>query len=212
MGMWCSSNHFRTPTWASPSAPPPSRATPILGRLVGAGFVSVAGAMDCWGIAGGSWAKQGHVRKSAKSAGSDRRTADPFWFVARRRNSLRSQCYLCFVEWQASNSPTDDSCIAKVLRKCGLDVALVFRMALAMGEAYAGEDEQSAEDLGEAERFAEEDRGHGGGERALGEQADGSESRGKMAERVREEEIAAKLRDEAEAKDGPDCAAVWDAQ
>src|SRR5712692_3781336 len=36
--MWCSSNHFRTPMCASPIAPPPSRATPILGRGRGEGF------------------------------------------------------------------------------------------------------------------------------------------------------------------------------
>ena len=48
-----------------------------------------------------------------------------------------------------------------------LDVALVFGMALAVGEAYAGEDEEAAEDLCEGEGFGEEDRGHGGGERAL---------------------------------------------
>src|SRR6266436_1992599 len=36
--MWCSSNHFRTPMCARPRAPPPSRATPILGRGCGAEF------------------------------------------------------------------------------------------------------------------------------------------------------------------------------
>lgn len=36
-----------------------------------------------------------------------------------------------------------------------LNVALVFGMALAVGEGYAGEDEQAAEDLSEAEGFAE---------------------------------------------------------
>src|SRR5260370_4282356 len=30
--MWCSSNHLRTPMCARPKAPPPSSATPILGR------------------------------------------------------------------------------------------------------------------------------------------------------------------------------------
>src|ERR1700757_4758590 len=77
MGMWCSSNHFRTPTWASPSAPPPSRATPILGRVAGMGLASGVELMDCGGGAGGSCAKNGHVRQRAKSADSDRRTLDP---------------------------------------------------------------------------------------------------------------------------------------
>src|SRR5258708_30287093 len=85
-------------------------------------------------------------------------------------------------------------------------------MALAVGEAYASEDEQAAEDLGEAERFAEEDCGHGGRQRALREEADGRERSGKMAKSVGEEEIAAELGDEAETEDGPDGAAVRDAQ
>ena len=49
-----------------------------------------------------------------------------------------------------------------------LDVALVFGMALAVGEAYTGEDEDATEDLCEGEGFSEENRGHGGGEGALG--------------------------------------------
>ena len=51
-------------------------------------------------------------------------------------------------------------------------------MALAVGEGYAGEDEKAAEDLGKAEGFAEEDRGHGSGQRALREKADGRERGG----------------------------------
>ena len=93
-----------------------------------------------------------------------------------------------------------------------LNVALVFGVALAVGEAYAGEDEEAAEDLGEAEGFGEEDGGHGGGEGALGEKADGGEGGGKMAEGVGEEEIATELRDEAEAEDSPNGAAVWHVQ
>jgi len=65
-----------------------------------------------------------------------------------------------------------------------------------VGEADAGQDEKAAEDLGEAERFAEEDCGHGGGQRALGEKTDGRERSGKMAQSVGEEEIAAELGDE----------------
>src|SRR5580692_10231536 len=93
-----------------------------------------------------------------------------------------------------------------------LDVAFVFGMALAVGETYAGEDEDAAEDLGEAEGFAKKDRGHRRGQGALREKADGSERGGKMAESVSEEKIAAEVRDEAEAEDGPDSAAVWHAQ
>src|SRR5258708_28026269 len=73
MGMWCSLNHLRTPTWASPSAPPPSRATPILGRVVGAGFASARVAEDCGGGAGGFLAKERHVRKSGENKGRGRR-------------------------------------------------------------------------------------------------------------------------------------------
>src|SRR6266702_8763410 len=80
MGIWCSSNHLRTPTWASPSAPPPSRATPILGREAGAGLASAAVAGCCGGV-GGSCAKQGHARQRTKSAENGRRTVDPLLLV-----------------------------------------------------------------------------------------------------------------------------------
>src|SRR5437016_14208100 len=84
MGMWCSSNHLRTPTWASPRAPPPSRATPILGREAGADWASGAAVVaNCGGgvVDGDSCARQGHVRQRAKSAESDRRTMDPLLVV-----------------------------------------------------------------------------------------------------------------------------------
>ena len=70
----------------------------------------------------------------------------PFKLSAGRRKSLRPQCYLCFVQWQASNY--DDALIEWIMKEFGLDVALVFGMALAVGDAYAGEDEKAAEDLG----------------------------------------------------------------
>src|SRR5690242_5063640 len=83
MGIWCSSNHLRTPTWASPRAPPPSRARPILGRDAGVGLASGVVAADGGGGAGAgdSCARQGHVRQRAKSAESDRRTVDPLLVV-----------------------------------------------------------------------------------------------------------------------------------
>ena len=93
-----------------------------------------------------------------------------------------------------------------------LDVALVFGMALAVGETYTGEDEEASEDLCEGEGFGEEDRGHGGGEGALREKAYGGERGGKVAEGVGEEEIAAELGDEAKAENGPDSASVGHAQ
>src|SRR6476646_8966663 len=42
MGMWWSSNQCNTPICASPSAPPPSSATPIFSRDLEDGLVSVA--------------------------------------------------------------------------------------------------------------------------------------------------------------------------
>src|ERR1700692_4857685 len=85
-------------------------------------------------------------------------------------------------------------------------------MALAVSQGYASEDQQSAEDLREAERFPEEKGRHCGGQGTLREKADRSERGGQMAERVGEKEIAAELGDEAEAEDGPDGAAVRHAQ
>src|SRR5271169_1284082 len=48
MGMWWSSNHWSTPMCASPSAPPPSSATPIFSR----GLEGVAEVDDATGLAG----------------------------------------------------------------------------------------------------------------------------------------------------------------
>ena len=49
----------------------------------------------------------------------------------------------------------------------GLNVALVFGVALAVSEANAGENQQATEDLRKAERLAEEDRGHRGSKGTL---------------------------------------------
>ena len=36
MGMWCSSSHWMTPTWAIPRADPPARVSPMVGRFLAA--------------------------------------------------------------------------------------------------------------------------------------------------------------------------------
>ena len=58
----------------------------------------------------------------------------------------------------------------------------------------------------------EEPRGENRGERALREQRDGCDGGGKMAERVGEREVAAELRDEAEADESGQRAMAWDCQ
>src|SRR5260370_33299780 len=54
MGMWWSSNHWSTPICARPSAPPPSRATPIFSLFFAAAGSLEAGVLDepaAWGNA-----------------------------------------------------------------------------------------------------------------------------------------------------------------
>src|SRR6202022_211134 len=52
-GVWCSSNHWSTPICARPSAPPPSSATPIFGRVLDP-VVADGDSRGGFGL-GGSW-------------------------------------------------------------------------------------------------------------------------------------------------------------
>src|SRR5215469_10577598 len=61
--MWCSSNHLSTPTCACPSAPPPSSATPTVGR----DFVCGLASLDVWAGASGAAAFSSAKRRSADS-------------------------------------------------------------------------------------------------------------------------------------------------
>src|SRR5450759_4562166 len=64
MGIWWSSNHWSTPICARPSAPPPSRATPILSLFFVAAGSPDEGAVEAseaWGNARGDRRKHNAI-------------------------------------------------------------------------------------------------------------------------------------------------------
>ena len=75
----------------------------------------------------------------------------PFSFRGGQINCFRNSCYLRFVLRQAA--------LQVELRESGsrlrLNIALVFGVPLAVGEAYACQHQQAAEDLREADGLAQ---------------------------------------------------------
>src|SRR5216683_1996636 len=90
-GMWCSSNHFRTPMCASPMAPPPSSATPVLGRGRDEGF--------CCG-------RKGHGSRRNTKMKTTRRMRPPQWCV----KIAQSQMFNEFgAAWRFQQARKEDS-------------------------------------------------------------------------------------------------------
>ena len=78
----------------------------------------------------------------------------------------------------------------------------VFLDAGFVGEVDAGEDDEAAGDLFEAEGFGDEGDGDEGGDDGLAEEGDGDEGGGEVAEGVVDGEVADDLGEEAHAEEG----------
>src|SRR5215469_6911521 len=99
--MWCSSNHLITPTCACPSAPPPSSATPTVGRDFVCGLASLDVCAGDSGAGAFSCATQARAKSEARISVTVRRIVVPFGIFFDKRQSADSFAQL-ITRWQAT--------------------------------------------------------------------------------------------------------------